>query len=147
MDSTHRPHASITAWFMLVAGIVPLVTITACRTSDHSEAAVAGGRADFQAYCASCHGRDGKGDGPVADKLKTRPADLTLLTKKFSGVFPSEYVLRTIDGREEIMAHGSRTMPVWGKIWRNENDPQSEVETQRILTELLSYIESIQQKS
>lgn len=119
----------------------------ACRPPDNTEASIAGGRADFQAYCASCHGREAKGNGPVADKLKTRPPDLTLLTKKFNGVFPSEYVLRTIDGRQEIMAHGSRTMPVWGKIWRSEGDPESEVETQRILSELLSYLRSIQQEN
>lgn len=147
MDFKQRPHASVTVQVMLIAGLICLMSVTACRNSEPKEAAIAGGRADFQAYCASCHGRDGKGNGPVADRLKTRPADLTQLSKKFDGVFPSEYVLRTIDGRQEIMAHGSRTMPVWGKIWRSEDDPQSEIETQRILTELLSYIESIQEKS
>jgi mono/diheme cytochrome c family protein len=146
MDSTHRPHVSIITWVTLVAGLFPLLIISACSKSDDNEAAIAGGRADFQAYCASCHGREAKGNGPVADKLKSRPADLTILSKKFDGVFPAEYVLRTIDGRQEIMAHGSRTMPVWGKIWRSENDPESEAETQRILTELLAYLESIQQK-
>ena len=37
------------------------------------------GRDLFESYCATCHGRDGKGAGPVAGALKTPPADLTAL--------------------------------------------------------------------
>jgi cytochrome c553 len=34
------------------------------------------GRDLFEFYCASCHGRDGKGSGPVAPALKTPPPHL-----------------------------------------------------------------------
>ena len=44
------------------------------------------GRTEYQSSCASCHGVDGKGMGPVADALKTKPADLTTMTKKNNGV-------------------------------------------------------------
>ena len=140
-----HPRSSILRWTILATGIMPLALVSACRNSNNTEAQIAGGRADFQAYCASCHGREAKGNGPVAEKLQTRPPDLTLLSRKFDGEFPTEYVLRTIDGRESLTAHGSRTMPVWGRIWRNEGDPGTEAEAQRILNELLQYLRSIQQ--
>ena len=31
----------------------------------------------FRTNCFVCHGADGTGDGPLASKLETRPADLT----------------------------------------------------------------------
>jgi mono/diheme cytochrome c family protein len=35
---------------------------------------VAAGNADYQIYCASCHGATGGGDGPVGKTLDPRPA-------------------------------------------------------------------------
>jgi mono/diheme cytochrome c family protein len=111
------------------------------------DALVAGGRASFQAYCASCHGRDGKGNGPVAANLTVHPADLTGLSARNNGQFPRDYVMQTIDGRAQVQAHGSRTMPVWGKIWRSDpKDPSTEQETERLINELVHYIQSIQEK-
>jgi mono/diheme cytochrome c family protein len=74
------------------------------------------GKAEYQSGCASCHGIDGKGNGPVGNDLKTRPADLTVLAKKNKGVFPVNAVYKIIDGREPIAGHGTREMPIWG--WR-----------------------------
>ena len=106
---------------------------------------VSGGRASFQAYCASCHGHNGKGDGPVGTKLTVKPADLTTLTERHEGTFPEEYLLQTIDGRAGLEVHGSRTMPVWGRVWRTDpSDAASEVEAERVLNELVHYIRSIQ---
>src|SRR5215470_13260272 len=66
------------------------------------------GVALFGTYCASCHGRDGHGDGPVAESLKTRPPNLTQLAKLNGGMFPAERTRRVIDGREVgVRAHGS----------------------------------------
>jgi mono/diheme cytochrome c family protein len=130
--------------------LVILLILAGCRGERSGEVAevamVAGGRASFQAYCASCHGREGRGDGPVATQLKVRPADLTTIAARREGVFPHDYILQTIDGRIELMAHGGRAMPVWGKIWRPDpSDPESEVEAERVLTELVHYLESIQE--
>ena len=125
-----------------------LLLLPACRgeRADRAseEALVSGGRASFQAYCASCHGRDGKGNGPVAGQLAVRPADLTRLTVRH-GEFPREYVVATIDGRDTLAAHGSRTMPVWGRVWRSDShDRQQEIEAERVLNELVHYLQSIQ---
>ena len=55
------------------------------------------GKMEYQASCASCHGTDGKGTGPVAPSLAKKPADLTTLAKQNNGVFPFERIYETID--------------------------------------------------
>ena len=72
------------------------------------------GQEDFLAYCAACHGVEGKGDGTIAEFLTISATDLTQLSKKNAGVFPRERAANVIDGREEVKVHGPRDMPVWG---------------------------------
>ena len=72
------------------------------------------GKSEFQSSCASCHGSDGKGNGPVSQQLKVPPPDLTILAKKNNGVFPTNAVYETIYGSKTIAAHGTREMPIWG---------------------------------
>lgn len=73
------------------------------------------GWAEFKASCASCHGQDGKGNGPISGQLKVPPADLTILAKKNNGVFPVGAVYEAIDGSKLVAAHGTREMPIWGE--------------------------------
>jgi len=73
------------------------------------------GKSEFQSSCASCHGRDAKGKGPVSDQLKVPPPDLTILAKNNNGVFPTNAVYETIDGLKTVPAHGTREMPIWGE--------------------------------
>ena len=68
----------------------------------------------FRSYCASCHGEDGKGGGPVADSLRMKPADLSLLKQRNRGEFPSFRVRRMLDGSDDLPVHGNKRMPVWG---------------------------------
>jgi mono/diheme cytochrome c family protein len=68
----------------------------------------------FRRHCAVCHGLDARGDGPAAGALRQPPGDLTRLAARRGGAFDAAYVARTIDGRFEIEAHGTREMPVWG---------------------------------
>jgi hypothetical protein len=72
------------------------------------------GKLEYQTSCAMCHGIDGKGTGPLADELKTKPSDLTMIAKRNNGVFPFNRVYETIDGRQAIKSHGPREMPIWG---------------------------------
>lgn len=72
------------------------------------------GGAVFARHCASCHGADGRGKGPVAEVLRSRPADLTKIALRRGGDFPAGEIARFIDGRFQLPAHGSREMPVWG---------------------------------
>jgi mono/diheme cytochrome c family protein len=106
------------------------------------------GKREYQQYCANCHGGEGKGDGPMAALLKKTPADLTQLQGKHNGQFPFWRVYRTIDGREEVMAHGTRTMPVWGSHFLSEEGGSS-LDEERVLGRILAlvyYLESLQIK-
>jgi len=97
----------------------------------------------YNTWCATCHGTSGKGDGPTAAELKTRPADLTLLRKKNGGKFPTEKVRDYIDGTAVAPAHGSREMPVWGTFFLQIGDDKAAL--YRIVT-LANYVESMQVK-
>jgi mono/diheme cytochrome c family protein len=97
----------------------------------------------FSTYCAVCHGPDGKGNGPAAVALKKQPANLTQLSKKNGGQFPSAKVSFFIEGREVVVAHGSRDMPIWGRIFRDMED--EDLVRLRIFN-LTEYVRSLQEK-
>lgn len=118
------------------------------RVDAQEQGVLNSGKQEFQHYCATCHGESGRGDGPMAELLRKPPANLTQLSKKNGGQFPFWRIYRTVDGREEVMAHGSRTMPVWGAHFLvEEGGAPSDEETVlgRILA-LVYYLESIQEK-
>jgi mono/diheme cytochrome c family protein len=76
------------------------------------------GPALYRAYCASCHGADAKGAGPLAKSLKVKPADLTRITARNGGTFPLMRIERIISGEAQPPSgHGTSEMPVWGPIF------------------------------
>jgi mono/diheme cytochrome c family protein len=108
-------------------------------------ASAASGKEMFQAYCASCHGPNGKGDGPAAAALKSSPADLTALRKHNGGKFPADRVLSILRGQATVTAHGNRDMPVWGPVfWHMSQGHESEV--QQRIANLTHYLESLQSR-
>ncbi len=111
------------------------------------------GKFEYQSSCASCHGQDGKGTGPVRSQLKIAPPDLTVLAKNNNGVFPVRSVYAVIDGRQATLVHGTRDMPIWGnryivgQVQKGEYsfyDAQNVVRT-RILA-IIDYLNRIQEK-
>jgi mono/diheme cytochrome c family protein len=105
----------------------------------------ASGQEMYTAYCAVCHGTDGKGAGPAASALKVPPTDLTTLSKNNGGKFPDMKVLSTISGKSGVPAHGSREMPVWGSLfWNLSHGHEGEVQQRE--SNLTTYIESLQAK-
>lgn len=98
----------------------------------------------FRAYCATCHGVEGRGNGPIAGALTTRPSDLTSLTARNSGRFPGARVRSLLSGdvgMTAVGAHGTAAMPVWGPIFRAlEAGPQAEVRIEN----LVRYLEGLQ---
>jgi mono/diheme cytochrome c family protein len=99
----------------------------------------------FKFYCATCHGRDGRGAGPVAQSLKIPPPDLTRLARRNSGTFPRTRVEQFITSGEVMTpAHGTAEMPVWGPVFLGL-DP-SDVRARTRITNLVDYIASIQVK-
>lgn len=114
------------------------------------EAKAAYGRTVYRVYCASCHGQDATGDGRLAQYLTIKPADLTAITARNDGAFPTERIERIIDGREEIAGHAGE-MPVWGDAFQKadalENEPPEvrEREVDRKIEALVNYLLSIQE--
>ena len=106
---------------------------------------VARGAVLYRIHCASCHGTEAKGDGPVAPALRKKPADLTALSRREGGKFPAEKVRSFIDGRAELDAHGGREMPVWGLSFAERGlDSARETEVQAEIRALARYLESLQ---
>ena len=103
------------------------------------------GKQMFEAYCAACHGKEGKGDGPVASALKAPPTDLTVLARQNNGKFPSMQVAKAITGEAGISAHGSKEMPIWGPVFMSMSH-QHESEVHLRVANLAEYVKSLQQK-
>jgi mono/diheme cytochrome c family protein len=102
------------------------------------------GKQMFDMYCAACHGKDAKGTGPAAAALKTTPADLTRIAARSGGKFPEVRVKRYIEGLDEVAAHGTRDMPVWGPLFRSL-DPGGAGTDQLRVQALTDYLKSLQQ--
>lgn len=109
------------------------------------------GEADFNMYCADCHGEDARGSGPRAFGLSIPPPDLTRLAERHEGTFPREQVTALIDGRASISGHGSREMPVWGKWFKIEAEEGlggaegDEGSIRKRINALVDYLISIQE--
>lgn len=107
------------------------------------------GRAHYYAHCATCHGIDGRGDGPMAGVLTIPPTNLTELQISNGGTFPVARVVKRIDGRDPLVAHGS-PMPVFGDFFERSYDvPVKAPSGQPILTsqpvvDVLAYLREIQ---
>ena len=106
------------------------------------------GEREYNIACAGCHGASAKGDGPVAELLNISTPSLLELTQAKDGSFPFEAVLSTIDGRDDVRAHGS-AMPIWGERFQSSANSQrgetaDMVARGRILS-LVYYLQSIQQ--
>lgn len=101
------------------------------------------GRDSYELYCASCHGREGVGNGPVAGALRTAPANLTTLSQRNNGTFPRQRVLTFIDGSSRGSdAHGSSDMPIWGTTFKALEGSDARVRVR--LANLAAYVESLQ---
>jgi hypothetical protein len=103
------------------------------------------GQEMFDNYCAACHGKQGKGDGPAAAALKKAPADLTTITARNNGKFPDLEVSQFISGQRMVDAHGSIALPVWGSIFRTFDGGAEGMYRLRI-ENLTNYVKSLQEK-
>ena len=108
----------LAAMSVMVAEVVP-----AQDAASYNQGQAAAGRSLYNGYCKSCHGAAGKGDGMLAKSLSREPADLTALTAKFDGKFPTETLAKIIDGREDVPGHAtSPDMPNWGDAFSKASD-------------------------
>lgn len=107
----------------------------------------ASGEQMYATYCAVCHGTKGTGNGPAAPAMKLPPTDLTMLSQKNGGVFPSAHVSTVLQFGVQTTAHGSSQMPIWGDLMstlHGTGPDNSTVVHQRIVN-LTNYLKQIQQ--
>jgi mono/diheme cytochrome c family protein len=136
----------IRGWKSVVAVLAALVVLgwMAGRSGAQDEETIARGKITYRVYCQNCHGLAAKGDGRIASLMKVQPADLTQLSTKNGGKFPTERVTSVIDGRADVAAHGEREMPVWGQNFLDKTGNETQVSAK--LEQLVQYLQTIQEK-
>jgi mono/diheme cytochrome c family protein len=108
------------------------------------------GKRAYERACASCHGVDARGDGPVAPTLKVRPPDLTMLARRNGGTFPRDQVIAVVTGAKPIAAHGTADMPVWRLRFGPSGSgaaAAAALRTRRWLDGMVDYLATIQEHS
>jgi mono/diheme cytochrome c family protein len=135
---------TLTALAVVAITLPWVVPVTASQQTAGSKSIPAGSGL-FSTYCVVCHGADGKGTGPLADSLKRRPADLTLLAKNNGGTYPRDLVAKIIDGREGVKGHGGGDMPVWGDAFERSADAGPKAVSDRIEA-LVEHLSTMQVK-
>ena len=98
---------------------------------------------------ASCHGSNADGHGFVARALAQPPRDLRQLGEGNDTSLLVDRLVRVIDGRKLVTAHGEREMPVWGERFgdiQGEGTPREKGVRERI-NAIVAYLMSIQIKA
>ncbi len=112
-------------------------------------ASIGAGRNVYDVFCQTCHGPEGRGDGPFSEFLRRSPTDLTTLSAINGGAFPVVRTTFQIDGRDPLPGHGGE-MPVFGPIFDSDFGTLTTQSGQPILTsqsiaDLIHWLESIQE--
>jgi mono/diheme cytochrome c family protein len=102
------------------AFVVGAAAMANAQQSGPAEKIVDLGKWEYAAHCAVCHGLKGAGEGYYSGFLTKAIPDLTTLSKRNGGVFPFARVYETIDGSQDVQAHGPRDMPIWGPRYKIE---------------------------
>ncbi|WP_254442590.1 c-type cytochrome [Ruegeria arenilitoris] len=108
---------------------------------------VESGEEIYMNYCATCHGLDAIGNGPMAGVLVIQPTNLTKLVTS-GGEFPTERVVARIDGQEPLVSHGS-PMPVYGPFFEGRDatiktDSGQSIPTSKPIADLVAYLKTLQ---
>lgn len=133
-------------WFSITVASAAQSSATGAQSPTPAQplVSVVAGSEVFRLYCAVCHGTSGRGDGPLADSMRRRPANLTEIMKRNGGAFPADQIYRTIDGRQPVRGHGGPDMPVWGDAFQRSAEGLDEAGVRARIESLVRYLESIQ---
>jgi mono/diheme cytochrome c family protein len=123
----------------------PAQSVPAIRQVPSANTSSNSGRDMFVRYCAVCHGKDAKGNGPTATAMKIPPPDLTILARDNGGKYPAPHVAAVIRGRATLASHGTQDMPIWGPLFLSISQGH-EAQVQQRVSNLVSYIDSVQAK-
>ena len=140
-----------------IALLVALLLLAAGRTMAQGQAAgtikkepiqptsLTSGPEMYKAYCAVCHGTDGKGNGPAAPQLKQKPADLSTLAKHNEGKFPDQHVANVLRFGVKSPTHGTSDMPIWGPLFSAVSSRDKALVEVRIAN-IIAYLKTLQVK-
>lgn len=129
-------------------GFGAVLSLAACapHPEPHSEVSRDAGAALYAQTCASCHGAEATGNGPLAGDLPIAPPDLTRLAVRNGGAFSHADVMARIHGYPGRF----HVMPAFGTLlegpivtWRAPDGARRE--TPRPLVDLATYLASIQE--
>jgi mono/diheme cytochrome c family protein len=130
-------------WSMFALG----AALSVSQPALSSDKDVSDGHRYFVRYCASCHGQDGLGDGPVAKSLLRPPANLRKLGDKYGMPLPAHRIAAFIDGRDTVRAHGNRDMPVWGeRLYALGQGERGEYGIGEVIGKIIAYLNTIQDR-
>jgi mono/diheme cytochrome c family protein len=132
--------------WQVLAGVASLALAGAAMAFDAVTLEDYSGEEIFGRFCASCHGVEGRGDGPVSRSLNVAVPDLTTIAARY-GEFPAGLIRDVIDGRGiDRRAHGTREMPVWGyEFWVEEGgDVNAQRAARNAIEKLVEHLRSIQ---
>ena len=133
---------------ILAVAAVASLSAAAAAAQQTTETFIAGtsGADVYKTYCASCHGTEAKGDGPLADDLRRTPPDLTLFARRNEGKFDAAKMRRIIDGRDPVKGHGGADMPVWGDAFKRSSEGYTEKAVGERIDAVVSHLKSLQRK-
>lgn len=125
------------------------VALICAQPSWSADYAAMSGEQLYRRFCASCHGLEGRGDGPVASSLRAEVPDLTVTSRRAREANQRDRIARIIDGRYIIGAHGTRLMPVWGEDFARLEigNPDAERSAQTLIGRLADYVGSLQRST
>ncbi|MCI5096011.1 MAG: c-type cytochrome [Rhodobacteraceae bacterium] len=131
-----------------ILDLLPVLVVCALPACADEQADVKEGEALYRTHCATCHGIEATGHGPMAGVLVIKPTDLSALARDNGGNLPVERVVRRIDGRDPLVSHGS-PMPVYGHFFEGRQSATKTKSGQPILAskpiiDLIAYIETLQ---
>lgn len=107
------------------------------------------GMALYSENCAGCHGASGIGDGEMAEFMSVKVPDLTTISQRNDGVFPTLKIAHIIDGRSGMRLRGHGTeMPIWGNAFTDasamEGDYSPVYAARGRVLSVVYYLESLQ---
>jgi len=135
--------ASLWLGLVLVAALTPLPS---ARPPSRQPADATAGRALYLTHCATCHGRAGRGDGPMAPYLRVAPTNLATISTRHQGIFPTELIQRIVDGRQALTLHGS-SMPIWGDAFSPAGNSAADELAAAKIRAIVAHLRSIQDRA
>jgi mono/diheme cytochrome c family protein len=123
------------------------LTLTACANRQCLETTgTASGAVLYRINCAGCHGIEARGNGPIAELINAPVPDLTRISARNGGEFPTERIFQVIDGQSGSSVHGVRHMPVWGYEFfgPEPDDAKAHLGATQKVDRLVMYLRTIQ---